>query len=318
MTKHFESPACGPTDETKKKPETPGTLCSQSSGSPENFRPAASDDTGSGARLRLPRHVRRLLSAWALRALTEPKADVILTAYSSHCVIRKPRRVITKEDGFGRTIYIIPPRALRPEYEYLKPKPVELTLEEKYERFRRLFEEGDEEIRRMDARGEKIQRGELFFSSEEYLARMDLFREEAFKRMKAQLPYPPVVREVRRFIRVGEQSAKFLEENRAEHLRRRTDADSFLAPKELDWLNRQRALLPLKAEYFNREVARRRAIFLKEGRPFFKVRPLKPYKDLQGDTFYRNVRDRFLPEEIFDHKFHPKAYETAVRVYKKI
>lgn len=252
----------------------------------------------------LSEYEKKELSLAAQRALFMDNPDVILTIDKLKVISRTFKHPKNRKDSYGRKIWYLPIRYLRPEFEYtLKPKQ-ELSWEEMSKNYKRKKILSANSVRSAKEENRKIQLCHRHFYVDEYMEIMaSKAKQENLKRYQNRAPYKPVRNIVMKLISNGQRAKE------REVLKKMTETYS---PKEIlryqkwyAWREKARKLLPLKAEYFNQCLRKYRNMALSRGEKFSKVRPLKPCLDLNHETYYRTRRDKYIPLEVFNHTFNP-------------
>lgn len=244
------------------------------------------------------------LARAAKRALSIDNPDVILTIDKLKVISRTFKHPRNRKDSYGKKIWFLPIRHLRPEYEYtVKPKK-ELTWEEMAKNYKSKKILASRSVTKAKDDHRKIQLCNRHFYVEEYIDLMATKRfRDNLKRHQNKAPYKPVRNIVKKLIQDGRKARerevlqKMTQTFSAEELRG--------YQKWYEWREKARRLLPLKAEYFNQCLRKYRNMLLSRGQTFSKVRPLKPCLDLNHETYYRTRRDKYIPAEVFNHTFNP-------------
>lgn len=267
----------------------------------------------------LSHHIKRVLSVTAKRALETEYPDVILSIDKILLINRKPRRPKKRIDGYYRKIERLPLRILRPEYEYtVKPVPLK-TWEDLCADYTRVRRRNKRVLRKTIEAGEIIPFGWKLFKFEDILAR----KPRMLKRLAAYQKREPYIYTQRLYYKIA--NTKAIQRKRERKVLKalstpNSPQKAARAAKWFAWRDRMRKELPLRAEYFNWRIRVFREEAHARGLQTSKVRPLKPCLDLNHETYYRTLRDKYIPYEIFNSTFnpYPPKHETRIRYPEKI
>lgn len=245
-----------------------------------------------------------MLSRAAMRALFMDNPDVILTIDKLKVISRDHKHPQNRKDPYGRKIWYLPNRYLRPEYEYtVKPKE-KPTWEEMAKEYRSKRNKSSRCVTSAQKENRKIQLCHRHFYVDEYMELMATkVKKERLKRMQTREPYKYTRKIV---LKLSKSDKRSREREVLKKMSQTYTAHEIITyQKWYEWREKARKLLPLKAEYFNQCLRRYRNKALSRGEKFSKVRPLKPCLDLNHEVYYRSKRDKYIPLEVFNHTFNP-------------
>lgn len=267
----------------------------------------------------LSHHVKRVLSVTAKRALETEYPDVILSLDKILLVNRKPKRYTKHIDPYWRPINYLPTRFLRPEFEYtVKAVPIS-TWEELCVHYREKRRKQKLVLRETIASGGIIPFTWHLFKGEQVYGWQELMR----KNLTDFQNRPPYIYTQRLYSQVANtkpdrrKKEKRVLKALSTH---NTPQMAARAAKWFAWRDRKRKQLPIMADYFNWRIRVFREEARSKGIKTSKVRPLKPCLDLNHETYYRTLRDKYIPYEIFNNSFNPfpDYHERRVRYLQKV
>lgn len=247
---------------------------------------------------------RKIISINAKRALHIERPDVILTLDKILVISRDEKPPKNHVDYYKKKKWNLKRRYPRPEYEYtLKPtkRPTLRTLKSHYrkncETLNMVFEQAVKE--NIPVRfGPKVLRTQdaiKFFES----------KQDNLQKMIERPYYPPTREIVKKLVNTKTERRK--EEKRVIQAIQKTYSVKELRKfqKFYEWREWKRERLALMAAYFNYKLNWYREKCLAKGIKFSKVRKLRPCLDLNHEVYYRSRRDKYIPEEVFNHTFNP-------------
>ena len=155
----------------------------------------------------LSEYEKKELSLAAQRALFMDNPDVILTIDKLKVISRTFKHPKNRKDSYGRKIWYLPIRYLRPEFEYtLKPKQ-ELSWEEMSKNYKRKKILSANSVRSAKEENRKIQLCHRHFYVDEYMEIMaSKAKQENLKRYQNRAPYKPVSNIVMKLISNGQRA----------------------------------------------------------------------------------------------------------------
>ena len=138
----------------------------------------------------LPDWDKMMLSRAAMRALFMDNPDVILTIDKLKVISRDHKHPQNRKDPYGRKIWYLPIRYLRPEYEYtLKPKE-KPTWEEMAKEYKSKRIKSSRSVTSAQKEDRKIQLCHRHFYVDEYMELMATkAKRDRLKRMQTREPY---------------------------------------------------------------------------------------------------------------------------------
>ena len=252
----------------------------------------------------LPDWDKMMLSRAAMRALFMDNPDVILTIDKLKVISRDHKHPQNRKDPYGRKIWYLPNRYLRPEYEYtVKPKE-KPTWDEMAKEYKSKRIKSSRSVTSAQKENRKIQLCHRHFYVDEYMELMATkAKRDRLKRMQTREPYKYTRKIV---LKLSKSDKRSREREVLKKMSQTYTAHEIITyQKWYEWREKARKLLPLKAEYFNQCLRRYRNKALSRGEKFSKVRPLKPCLDLNHEVYYRSKRDKYIPLEVFNHTFNP-------------
>ena len=138
----------------------------------------------------LPDWDKMMLSRAAMRALFMDNPDVILTIDKLKVISRDHKHPQNRKDPYGRKIWYLPNRYLRPEYEYtVKPKE-KPTWEEMAKEYKSKRIKSSRSVTAAQKENRKIQLCHRHFYVDEYMELMATnAKRDRLKRMQTREPY---------------------------------------------------------------------------------------------------------------------------------
>ena len=194
----------------------------------------------------LPDWDKMMLSRAAMRALFMDNPDVILTIDKLKVISRDHKHPQNRKDPYGRKIWYLPNRYLRPEYEYtVKPKE-KPTWEEMAKEYKSKRIKSSRSVTAAQKENRKIQLCHRHFYVDEYMELMATnAKRDRLKRMQTREPYKYTRKIV---LKLSKSDKRSREREVLKKMSQTYTAHEIITyQKWYEWREKARKLLPLKA-----------------------------------------------------------------------
>ena len=250
----------------------------------------------------------RRLNKLAKDALTTPNADVILSLGKSALYNRKVKKTPTVITWLGDRKKVARMRLIRPEFEHTLPQKKVYSLDEGYEAYRQKFRQSCEQWSKAKKTPEKFRFGTSFIFPEKYIERCKTQKRLGKLKRIANYPaYPYMIRKARELCDSDRKRNNRHKKMAAKISQVPLTFEIVRYQRWYIWLSHEKLTLPLRAEYYNERLIFWREYFRSHPEiKTYKTRKLSPYTDTFGFTYYRNIRDKFVPPEAYTYGINPK------------